>query len=104
VGGSGGNILQVFGGYVFALCLLIVVCASVIGGVIAGVVMAVSAGVVTANVGIMYNVVDIDPMVFIGFDPRILAVYLAVFGVGVVCILFVIGKLLSRDIGRDLRQ
>jgi hypothetical protein len=72
--------------------------------VLSGVVTAANTAFVTANVSLMYNLPDIAPLVFIGFAPRILLVYLAILAVGAVCLLLVTGKLTSKNIVKDLRK
>ena len=104
VGASTKNITQVFAAYIFTLATLIIVAATVTGLVLSGVITALNTSLVTTFISLAYNLPDLAPAIFIGFDLRILVVYLAVIVVSLICLLLVLNKLTSKDIIKDLRK
>lgn len=104
VGASTKNILQVFSVYILVLCLLIIICSTIVGLILSGIITATNTANITANVAAMHNIPDLAPLIFIGFDYRILLIYIAILAIGALCLLLVIGKLTSKNIVKDLRK
>lgn len=104
VGASTSNILQVFSGYILSLCGLIIICSTLIALIISGVITITNTTLITANAAALYNIAEASPIIFIGFDPRILLIYLLILIVGSICLLLVFDRLTSKNIIKDLRK
>jgi len=104
VGASTGHIIQVFFIYILTLSFLIIISSTVIGLVFSGIITITNSAIVTANISLIYNLPDLAPVIFVGFDLRIFLIYLAIIVVGCVCLLLTIRKLVAKNIVKDLRK
>lgn len=104
VGATTKNILQVFTGYIFTLSTLIAICSTIIGLTLAAIITATHTDLITANVSALYNIPNLQPLIFIAFDPRILIIIAIIIVVGLICLLLTLDKLVSKNIVRDLRK
>jgi len=104
VGATTKNILQVFASYVFTLSLLIIACSAIIGLALSWITTATNTALITAHVSARYNVPDLPPIIFVGYDPRIFIIFAIIVAIGLTCLLLVLDKLTSKSIIRDLRK
>ncbi|MDR3297911.1 MAG: hypothetical protein LBT19_00820 [Candidatus Nomurabacteria bacterium] len=104
VGATTKNILQIFTSYILTLSFFIVICSAIIGILLATLTTLTNTPLITANASAMYNVANPSSIILIGFDPRILLVFLTVITVSSICLLLVIDKLTSKNIVKNLRK
>ncbi|MDR3298063.1 MAG: ABC transporter permease [Candidatus Nomurabacteria bacterium] len=103
VGAATRDIVQIYAYYVAMLCGLACVAAMIIGIILAGMASMGWSADLVANVGYFYGVSEGISITLIGFDLRILLVFVTIFVVGALCFVLLSNKLTARDIVKDLK-
>lgn len=104
IGATTGEILQVFVLYMLIISLLVILCATVIGILISLGVTFIFSGAVTATARSLFLLPNLKLLIMIGFDWKIIFVWLSIIVVSLVSLLAMVKKLVSKDIIKDLKR
>lgn len=104
VGATRKNILYIFTFYISSISLLVILCSTLIAIILTGIITALYTGLITANIGAMYNIPSLSLAILIGFDIRVILIYLAIIIIGLACLLLVARKLTIKNLSSNLRQ
>ncbi len=104
IGATTGEILQVFVLYMLIISLLVILCATVIGILISLGVTFIFSGAVTATARSLFLLPNLKLLIMIGFDWKIIFVWLSIIVISLVSLLTMVKKLVSKDITKDLKR
>lgn len=104
IGATTGEILQIFVLYMLVISLLVILCATVIGILISLGVTFIFGGAVTATARSLFLLPNLKLLIMIGFDWKIIFVWLSIIVVSLVSLLAMVKKLVSKDIIKDLKR
>lgn len=104
IGATTGEILQIFVLYMLVISLLVILCATVIGILISLGVTFIFGGAVTATARSLFLLPNLKLLIMIGFDWKIIFVWLSIIVVSLVSLLAMVKKLVSKDITKDLKR
>jgi|GEM_PF-6368316 len=103
-GASTANIVQIYTGYIFALCLMTCAAALVIGLTLSYISSVLISPDLTIIVKLFYNITDDINVTLLAFDPRIFLIFATIFVIGALSILLMINKITSKNVIEDLKS
>lgn len=104
IGATTGEIVQIFMLYMLIISLLVILCATIIGIFVSLGVTLIFGGAVTATARSLFLLPNLNLLIMIGFDWRIIFVWLSIIAIAMISLLTMIKKLVSRDIVKDLKR
>ena len=104
IGATASEILQIFALYMLTIGLLVILSATIIGILISLVVTLGFGSAVTATARSLFLLPDLGPLIMVGFDWKIIFVWLSVLAISAISLLAVNRKLNSKDVIKDLKR